>query len=80
MNELFNIYGVGAVALTMALVQIAKKYIEARWLPLVALILGIGIVSLSTWDIGVKYILTGLVIGGMAISAFDLVKKTILAK
>ena len=37
MSEIFSIMGIGAVSLTLFLTQVAKKYIEIRYIPLVAL-------------------------------------------
>ena len=48
MNEIFSLMGIGAVSLTLFLTQVAKKYIEIRYIPLVALVLGIIIVSLAS--------------------------------
>lgn len=73
MNELFTVYGVSVVAITMALTQIIKQYIPERIVPIVPLVVGIIVVSVGTWDIGLNYILNGLVIGlaSMGVFKFD---------
>lgn len=78
--DLLNIYGVSAVVIVMALTQVLKQYIAKRWIPLLALILGIIVVALANWSIGKEYILKGLLIGLSAMGSFDTIKKTILGR
>jgi len=72
MSELFTIYGVSVVAITMALTQIIKQYIPEKIVPLIPLVVGVIVVSLSVWDIGVEYILNGLVVGLAAMGVFKI--------
>jgi len=80
MEEILSIYGVSMIALTNLLTQIFKRYFPERYKPALPLGIGIIIVCLSTSTFGLQYILGGLVIGGLAIGAFKVTKKTILGK
>jgi len=76
--EIFSVMGVGAVALVAFLTQVMKKYVPQRYHPLVPLVIGILVMVLANTSIGLDYILAGIVLGGMAISAFDVVRYTVL--
>jgi len=80
MSELFSIYGVSVVALTMALTQIVKQVLPKkleRFVPIIPLLIGILVVILSTLEIGYNYILGGLVVGLLSMGIFDIDHKTI---
>ena len=80
MEEILSIYGVSMVALTNFLTQIFKQYVPERYIPLLPLGIGVIVVCLSSFAFSIQYILGGLVIGGLAIGAFKVTKKTILGK
>ena len=71
--------GASAIGLVVALCQIIKGYIGSKYIPLVSLVLGIGIVALSQKTFSIEIMLTGLTIGLGACGAFagtkSLIKK-----
>mgnify|MGYP001425789941 CR=1 FL=1 len=69
----FEIYGIGAVALTIALVQFAKKMgFPKKYLPVLAVVVGIieGFVAFGGTD-PAKSIVVGLVVGLTAIGVWS---------
>ena len=70
------------VALTSGLVQIIKKVgIKSRWLPLLAVIIGIILVFLGgAIKIMGLSVLTGIAVGLSAMGIYDFSKKTLLGK
>ena len=72
-----NILGVGAVALTGLLTQATKQFVPKKFVPVVPLVIGVAVVLIGTFSFGVDVILTGLVVGGLSMGAFDVVKKII---
>ena len=67
----------GVVPVVIALVQLGKQYMSAKWLPLVALILGIGGAYLVTGNFGSDVILQGLLVGLSSIGLFSGARATI---
>lgn len=70
---MFELYGIGAVGLIIALVEVAKKVgIPARFSPILALILGIaaGIVTYGATDV-VQGIVLGLAAGASAVGVYS---------
>ncbi|MCF7835799.1 MAG: holin [Candidatus Marinimicrobia bacterium] len=59
-----------AIGLVVALCQMAKLYISNRYIPLLSLVLGIGIVALAQHEISIAVVLTGLTIGVSASGTF----------
>ena len=78
MMGVFTVFGVSAVAITAVLVEVFKKLIPARFVPLLAIGIGILVSILGTFSVGKEIILGGVVIGGMAMGLFDVIKKTVL--
>ena len=76
--EIFSIMGVGAITLVAYLSQVAKKYIPERYHPLAPLVFGVLVVTLANFDLGLNFIIRGLVIGGLTISAFDITRSVIV--
>ena len=79
----FNIlvYGFPAVLITIGLTQVAKKFIEDRWIPIVAILFGIGLVSISVWNYWTpEAIVKGIVVGLISCGSWSATKRTILNK
>lgn len=78
----FTILGVGAVALTGVLTQVIKQigFVPKKVFPAVPLIVGLAVTLLGTFSFGLDIILTGLVVGGLSMGAFDVVKKIVPLK
>ncbi len=75
------IYGFPAAAIVVGLVQLAKIYIEDRWIPLVAVLVGIAVSSLAAWNYWTpEAVVKGIVLGLVAAGLWDISKKTILNK
>jgi hypothetical protein len=81
------IIGIPASLLLIALVQLAKRYIVDRWIPLLSVILGalIGIASALIDLQGggyqiLEYAIKGIVLGLTSAGLYDVGKKTILDK
>lgn len=82
-----TILGVSLVAVVVFLNFIVGTFLGKRWLPLTAAGLGILVSFLSIYGaapgaeiVVMKVVLEGLVIGGLAMGAFDVGKKTVLGK
>jgi len=66
--------GVPIVALTIALAQIVKGYVAHKWIPLISLGLGIGLVALAMKGFSIEVLMLGLVVGLTASGTFSGVK------
>jgi len=70
---MFELYGIGAVALIVALVEVFKKVgLPVKYAPLVSLAVGVclGIVAFSSESI-TKAIILGLAAGASAVGAYS---------
>ena len=81
------IVGIPASLLLIALVQLAKKYILDRWIPLLAVLLGALVgVAAALIDLHgggyqiLDYAIKGIVLGLTSAGLWDVGKKTILDK
>ena len=72
MEEIFSVYGVTAVAITMALTEIVKKFLPEKITTLIPLVIGIVVVLLANWGFGTDYILQGLIIGLASMGVFKI--------
>jgi hypothetical protein len=81
------IIGIPASLLLIGLVQLAKKYILDRWIPLVSVILGLIIGVLAAllnltggWYQILEYAIKGIVLGLASCGLWDVSKKSVLDK
>ena len=65
------IAGVPLVGLVIMLCQISKAWIPSKWIPLVSLALGIGLVAFAKQTFDVEIILLGLAVGFSASGGFS---------
>ncbi len=81
MNTDIIFYGFPLVLIIMGLVQIAKKFVDARYTPIVAIIVGMILASLATYNYWTpESLFKGLVAGLVASGLWDFGKKTLLNK
>lgn len=79
---MFELYGIGVVALIIALVEVAKKVgMSARFSPILALVLGVaaGLVAYGSTDI-TKGIVLGLAAGASAVGVYSGSKNIVQGK
>lgn len=75
------IYGFPAVLITIGLTQVVKNFVEKRWIPIVAILFGISLVSLSVWNYWTpEALVKGLVVGLIASGLWSGTKRTLLNK
>jgi hypothetical protein len=72
MQEIFSVFGVSVVAITMALTEIIKKFLPEKITTLIPLVVGIIVVVLARWSFGTEYILQGLVVGLASMGVFKI--------
>ena len=75
------IYGFPAVLIIIGLTQVAKQYIENRWMPILAILFGVILTSLVNYRAWTpEALVTGIVLGLVASGCWDMGKKTCLGK
>lgn len=77
MNNIFDLSPLvlGAIPLTVGLVQVVKIYVLSRWAPLASLVIGIGLVALTGLDWR-AVIVQGLIVGLAAAGLWSGAKTT----
>ena len=81
MEELLSFSGL--VTLTVGLTEVIKraKLIPDRFIPLLAIVLGFGLIIIANWaNITSLTIIAGIAVGLSACGLFDLGSKTVLGK
>ena len=72
------------VALTVGLVQVCKSFVAKRWLPVIAIFLGLLETYLGATSLGITSIGTGILVGiGVGLSSvglFEFGKSTVAGK
>lgn len=72
------IYGFPAVVIIIGLTQIVKKFVDSRYMPLVAIVLGMLIMVLGDWkSIEAETFVQGIVLGLVSCGLWDVGKTTI---
>ena len=74
-------YGFPLVLIIMGLVQIAKKFVDARYTPVVAIVVGMILASLATYNYWTpESLFKGIVAGLVSSGLWDFGKKSLLGK
>jgi len=67
------------VSAVLVLTQLAKNYVDTRFIPLFGFVVGLGL-SFGLFGVSVDTILPAILISGSALGLYDITKKSILGK